>query len=146
MNHCFGLIMQTLQALAYIATVVVSILVYWQIKGVKDQSTTTFEDRLTEHYRRIMENIPIDIWLGSKLDDLDKEPKNRCEDAIYRYIDLCQEQVSLHDEGRVTDPTWTQWGDGIKSNMRIPVFKEIWDQVKVKRPDNFLELSKFLSF
>jgi hypothetical protein len=136
-----------IKALADTATIVTAGLVYlaWkQIKLVKEQSTSSFEDGLTEHYRRIMENIPVDIFLGSALESLDPELKNCCRDAIYRYIDLCQEQMFLHDKGRVTDATWIEWGAGIKSNMKIPAFKLVWDDVKVKLPDSFLELRKFL--
>ncbi len=116
-----------------------------QIDLVRQQATTSFEDSLTEHYRRIMESIPTAIWLGSKLEELDKERKNPCRDAIYRYIDLCQEQAFLHDDGRISDKTWTQWGDGIKSNLKIPAFKEVWDEVKAKRRDSFSELKRLLS-
>ena len=53
------------QALANTATIVTAGLVFlaWkQIKLVKEQSTTSFEDGLTEHYRRIMESIPIEYF------------------------------------------------------------------------------------
>ena len=99
-----NLFMLIIQALACIATVVTAFLVYlaWkQIKLVKEQATTSFEDGLTQHYRQIMESIPINIWLGSALETLNEERQNRCRDAIYRYIDLCQDQVVLHAKKRI---------------------------------------------
>lgn len=52
---------QLAQALASIATVVLVILAWQQIRLVRKQATTTFEDSLTAQYRKIMENIPTDI-------------------------------------------------------------------------------------
>ncbi len=141
--------LQLVQALANIATVVTAGLVFlaWkQIKLVKEQATTSFEDGLTEHYRRIMENIPTDIWLGSELKSLEKERHDRCRDAIYRYIDLCQEEAFLHGKNRVTDPTWVEWSDGIKTNiMKIPAFKQVWAEVAKGRPESFSELRALLA-
>jgi hypothetical protein len=119
-------------------------LVREQIDLLRQQATTSFEDSLTAHYRRIMESIPTNIWLGGGLNTLDEVRQNLCRDAIYRYIDLCQEQTVLHDENRIADSTWKQWGDGIRSNMKILAFQQVWNEVKTARPDNFLELAIFL--
>jgi hypothetical protein len=130
---------QLAQALASIATVVLVILTWQQIRLVRKQATTTFEDSLTAQYRRIMENIPTDIWLGSQLKTLDKERQNQCRDAIYRYLDLCNEQAFLHTKKRVTDEVWNEWIQGIKGNMELPAFKEVWAEVAQKSPDSFKE-------
>ena len=125
--------LKIVHGLADIATVVTAFLVFlaWkQIKLVKEQATTSFEDGLTQHYRQIMESIPINIWLGSALETLDEERQNRCQDAIYRYIDLCQDEVVLHAKKRITDATWIEWEAGIKTNMTIlPAFKQVWGVV-----------------
>jgi hypothetical protein len=55
------------QTIASVATVVAVVLTWLQLIQVKKQARTTFEDRLNEQYRRIMEDIPADIWLGSRL-------------------------------------------------------------------------------
>jgi hypothetical protein len=73
---------QLTQALASIATVVLVILAWQQIRVVGKQARTTFEDSLTRQYRKIMEDIPTDIWLGSELRALDEELQHRCRDAI----------------------------------------------------------------
>jgi hypothetical protein len=139
--------LQITQIGASIATVATAGLVFlgWkQIKLVREQARTTFEDKLTQHYRRIMEDIPTDIWLGSELQSLDKDRQERCRDAIFRYLDLCQEQAFLHDSGRVTDDTWTQWCEGIRANMRLPAFNEVWQEVQEKCPYAFLELRSLI--
>src|ERR1035441_3047204 len=131
---------QLTQALASIATVVLVILAWQQIRVVGKQARTTFEDSLTGQYRKIMEDIPTDIWLGSELRALDEALQHRCRDAIYRYIDLSNEQAFLHNKKRVTDEVWTEWSDGIKYNMKLPAFEEVWEQVKEKCPASFKEL------
>jgi len=129
-----------IQALASIATVVYVVLTWQQVKLFRNQATTAFEDGLTTQYRRIMEDIPIDIWLGAELKTLPKETQERCRDAIYRYIDLSNEQSFLHSKRRVTDEVWFEWRSGIKGNMELPAFKEVWSEVSQSFRDNFNEL------
>ncbi len=131
---------QLTQALASIATVILVILTWQQIRLVRKQATTTFEDSLAAQYRRIMESIPTDIWLGSQLKTLDIERQAQCRDAIYRYIDLSTEQAFLHTKKRVTDEAWNEWIEGIKGNMELPAFKEVWAEVVQKCPESFKEL------
>jgi len=124
---------------------VLVVLTWQQIRLVRKQATTTFEDNLTAQYRRIMENIPTDIWLGSQLKTLDKERQLQCRDAIYRYIDLSNEQAFLHTKKRVTDEAWNEWSQGIKGNMELPAFKEVWGEVAQKYPGSFKELRAVVS-
>ncbi len=131
---------QLAQALASITTVFLVILTWQQIRLVRKQATTTFEDSLAAQYRRLMENIPTDIWLGSQLKTLDKEHQLQCRDAIYRYIDLSNEQAFLHTKKRVTDEAWNEWIEGIRGNMELSAFKEVWVEVGQKHPDSFKEL------
>jgi hypothetical protein len=116
------------------------VLTWLQLIQVRKQARTTFEDSLTEQYRRIMENIPTDIWLGSELKALGEEQRDRCRDAIYRYIDLSNEEAFLYSKKRGTDDSWIEWHKGIKTNMKLPAFAEVWAQVKEKGPASFEEL------
>lgn len=87
-----------------------------------------------------MESIPTNIWLGAQLKNLDAVHQDQCRDAIYRCVDLSNEQAFLHTKKRVTDDTWKEWLEGIKSNMELPAFKEVWAEVATKCPDSFKEL------
>jgi hypothetical protein len=120
--------------------VVAVILTWQQLRLVRKQATTTFEDRLTEQYRRIMEDIPTDIWLGSELKALGEVQRDRCRDAIYRYIDLSNEEALLFGMKRITDDAWTEWRKGIQTNLKLPAFAEVWAQVKKKNAGGFEEL------
>ena len=131
---------QLAQAFVSIATVLLAIFAWQQLRQLRKQATTTFEDSLTAQYRRIMESIPTDVWLGSQLKTLDKERQDRCRDAIYRYLDLSNEQAFLHIKKRITDEAWNEWSKGIKGNLELPAFKEVWAEVGGKYRDSFKEL------
>jgi hypothetical protein len=133
-------VFQLIQTCSSVATVVYVVLTWQQIRLVKRQITTTFEDSLTTQYRGIMEDIPISIWLGAQLNTLPREHQDRCRDAIYRYIDLSNEQVFLHEKKRVTDERWAEWKTGIKGNMELPAFKEVWAEVSSRFGNSFKEL------
>ena len=128
------------QIAMFFATVVFVAVAWQQLKLLSGQARTAFEDSLTAQYRRIMKSIPTDVWMGLELNALDEEQRERCRDAIYRYIDLCNEQAFLHRKKRITPETWAEWSDGISSNMRLPAFVEVWDEVVRKCPKSFAEL------
>jgi len=131
---------EPIQAIASLATVVAVVLTWLQLRQVRKQATTTFEDRLTQQYRRIMEDIPTAIWLGSELKSLSEQQRDRCRDAIYRYIDLSNEEAFLYDKRRVTEDAWIEWRKGIETNMKLPAFAEVWAEVNEKSPASFEEL------
>jgi hypothetical protein len=133
-------VFELIQALAPTATVVAVVLTWLQLRQVRKQATTTFEDRLTEQYRRIMENIPIEVWLGSDLKTLPEQQRDRCRNAIYRYIDLSNEEALLYNNKRITEDAWVEWRKGIETNMRLPAFAEVWAEVNEKTPAAFEEL------
>jgi hypothetical protein len=47
------------QTIASVATVVAVVLTWLQLIQVRKQARTTFEDKFTEQYRKIMEDIPL---------------------------------------------------------------------------------------
>ena len=121
----------------FLATVGLSAIAWWQLRQLRTESTTTFEDSLTEEYRKIMKSIPTDVWLGSELNTIEEPHQQPCRDAIYRYIDLSNEQAFLHHEGRVRPETWRIWREGMLCNMALPAFHELWKEVAHKAPESF---------
>ena len=127
-----------------IATFALAVVAWWQIAQIREQTATSFEDRLTEQYRKLMKDIPTDVWLGADLKTVPKEQQRRCRDAIYRYIDLSNEQAFLHNVGRVRPETWRVWKEGIKSNMDLRAFDEVWKEVAHKTPEAFTFLRELI--
>jgi hypothetical protein len=150
-HESLQLAFQAAQAVGAIATAVLVLLAWLQIKAVKEQvklareqARTTFENSLTEQYRAIIRDIPIDIWLKAELKELSPEQQNRCRDAIYRYIELSQEEAFLYENKRVSHEAWIQWSDGIKGNMALPAFRDVWALVDKGRPESFNEFRALL--
>ena len=131
---------ELIQTSASVATMVAVVLTWLQLIEVRKQARTSFEDRLNEQYRRIMEDIPANIWLGSKLEALGEEPRARCRDAIFRYIDLSNEEAFLYNKKRITKDTWIEWRKGITANLKLPAFAEVWAEVNELSPASFEEL------
>lgn len=126
-----------INALASVATAIGVFLAGWQIRLAKRQAITQFEDDLTKQYREIIKDIPTDALLGLEISDDEYE---RTRHAFYRYIDLCNEQVFLRQQGRVCEGTWKLWGDGIESNLLRPAFQKAWIDIKRKSDKDFREL------
>jgi hypothetical protein len=63
---------------------------------------------------------------------LSEERRDRCRDAIYRYIDLSNEEIFLYNKRRITEDAWIEWRKGIETNMKLPAFAEIWAEVNEK--------------
>ena len=117
-------------------SVVVGVFQLWQTKKANQ---TQFEDDLTKEYREISKTIPIKALLGK---ELTTEESAEAQRGLYFYIDLCNEQVFLRQNGRVCRATWIFWQDGIKTNLARPAFKKAWEDFKLTAPKDFKELRR----
>lgn len=130
-----GSILEHIAALSTAAGVVVICI---QIILLKRQSQTQFEDTLASEYRSLIKEIPSGILQGDDKVKLDND--NKAKEAIFNYIDLSNHQVFLRMNGRISRKTWIFWCAGIKYNLSLPAFKEVWDDVKRNSKDIFVEL------
>ena len=124
-------------ALASIATAIAVFMAWWQIRLAKQLAKTQFEDDLSRQFREIIQKIPVDALLGKELDE---ESYRESRDDFFRYIDLCNEQVFLRMNDRVSDATWKLWSDGIRAFLNRPAFKRAWLEFTKESPDIFREL------
>lgn len=128
-----------LQALASIATALGVLFAAWQLLLAKRQATTAFEDSLAREYREIAQRIPVRALLG---DTLPPEEAAAALDDFYHYVDLSNEQVFLRQNGRVTEATWRNWADGMRTMLTRPAFGAAWEEIKARAPDSFEELRR----
>ncbi|MGR6805344.1 hypothetical protein ACU6VI_03405 [Sphaerotilus natans] len=110
---------------------------FWQLRLLKTQSVTSFEDGLVDEYRDIAKDLPLDALLGA---DMTAPQVADALPAFYRYFDLCNQQVFLHKQGRIRAETWVLWKDGIVSNLRRPAFALAWAEIAAKAAGDFDEL------
>lgn len=122
---------------ANLATAVAIIFAAWQIWLSKKQAETTFEDSIAKEYRELAAKLPTKALLGESLTD---DEYSDSFDEMYHYFDLCNEQVFLNQEKRISDKTWRFWEDGIKSNMSRPAFERAWSEIANRSENDFSEL------
>jgi hypothetical protein len=107
------------------------------------QALTAFEDSMTNQYRAIAAELPVDVFLNRPVP---AEELATHRSAFYRYFDLCNEQVFLRSVGRVSRQTWTQWRDGIRQNLSRSAFRESWKQHFDQETDaDFDELRRLMA-
>ena len=107
----------------------------------RTNARTDFEDRLSEQYRQIVKPRLAEGLL---------EPLSANERAIvapyYEYFDLCNEQVFLRMQGRISRRTWNEWQQGIETNLMRGGISQAWNVI-AKQDDfpDFQELRLLFS-
>ena len=132
--------MTPVEIVTFVSTVVTPLgvgVAAWQLWLAQCQSTTSFEDSMMKEYRALAATLPTKALLGEALT---ADEQSAALDEFYRYFDLCNQQVYLHQEGRVTHKTWDFWRAGIISNMRRPAFARAWAEVAARANGDFSEL------
>lgn len=110
-----------------------------QLRLLEKQGVTSFEDGLVREYRELASTLPLPALLGEPIsDELHREKL----DEFYRYFDLCNSQVFLHDQGRISDPTWAFWEQGIRTNLARPAFARAWSEIAARANGDFAELRR----
>ena len=132
---------QLLQAVGAVATAIGVAVAAGQLWLQKVQQRTDFEDRLTEQYRTILAELPLDALLDREFDEVTREKALR---AFYRYFDLTNEQIFLHDQRRISPETWANWKEGILANMNRKAFRDAWDEIADAAPHAFDELRQLV--
>ncbi|MFW5452786.1 hypothetical protein [Thioalkalivibrio sulfidiphilus] len=113
----------------------------WQIWRTAEQSKTTFEDALSKEYRELIRAVPYKALIGQELTD---DEILGCKDAIFNYLDFCNQQIYLRSKKRIRCDTWMEWQDGMKVNMTLPLFSEVAAEVFSQLPDVFEGLRRVM--
>lgn len=108
----------------------------WQLRITKVIAQLQFEDALAKEYRDLAARIPTKVFFGSSLSDSEHK---ETRDEFYRYVDLTNAQVSLRIQGRISQPVWQSWCEGIEYNLRLPAFAKAWSEIQ-DRTLSFQEL------
>lgn len=130
-------LIEFLSALASAATAAGVAVAAYQLLMTRKQALTTFEDSLNSQYRIAIERLPLEALFGEAI------PSNEIDALLphfYRYFDLCNEQAFLRMSKRISERTWRNWEDGIKSNLNRPAFAAAWSEVAARANDDFEHL------
>lgn len=127
------------QTLSSVGTFLGVIFAAYQIGQQKRISQSNFEDSLDQQYRSLIREIPVDALIGQEVEEAKKEVTR---EAIYNYLDLCNEQVYLRKNNRITRERWLIWQEGIEANLNKIEFQKIYKEVYDSEPDTFTSLFK----
>jgi hypothetical protein len=83
-----------------------------------------FEDKYIERYWSILDKLSLEA-----LSLAEQDPKRSDEEAIRRYILLCEDELQARANGYISDATYFEWADGMLDQFKQPMFKEIWGKV-----------------
>lgn len=124
---------------ASVATAIGVAIAAWQIRRNAEQTKTSFEDSLNKEYRELMRPVPLKALVGENVTEKEAEA---AKEAIYNYLDFCNQQVYLRKQKRIRKPTWLEWQEGMKINFALPLFAEVAQLVFARLPHIFSELRK----
>jgi hypothetical protein len=107
-----------------------------QLRFNQRQARPTFEDNVSSNYRALVAELPVEAMMDC---ELSAELQLKSQSVFYRYFDLCNEQIYVHQTGRVTDTTWDEWRAGIETNLRRRAFRTAWSQLAGRIGGDFQE-------
>ena len=127
-----------ISAIASAVSAVGVLLAIRQLRLTKGIAQKQFEDHLAREYRDLAGQLPVKALLGRQLNE---DEYREAFDKLFRYIDLCNEQVFLRQQDRISLDVWENWCAGIESNLRRPAFGRAWGEIKAKC-ESFAELRR----
>lgn len=139
--------MTTLDAFTLLSSVATAVgvgIAAYQIWVGRVQSVTQFEDSFAKEYREVAAKIPPRALLGAELTDEEKETRQYF-DELFRYFDLCNEQIFLRQKNRIRPETWVFWCDGMRSNFKKPAFQWAWAEIETTKTTEYSELRRLVN-
>ena len=130
-------LLESLSALASLGTAVGVAVAAYQLFVARRQAMTAFEDSLNNQYRIAIGRLPVEALFG---EELPKGGQDSLLPHFYRYFDLCNEQAFLHAHGRISEKTWRNWQEGIRSNLTRPAFAFAWAEIARRASGDFAAL------
>ena len=73
---------------------------------------------------------------------LTREAGAEDEVVIFRYLDLCEDEIELRMLGRVTDGTWGFWAKAMHQQASVPAYQAVLDRAPL---DQFVCLRRLLA-
>lgn len=83
----------------------------------------------TKRYQEILFKLPAAVFTRGATKDQGTKPFTEIEGPLRAYIDLCAEELFVHDAGMIPENVWANWEAGIRAVFEIPAIKELWARV-----------------
>ena len=103
------------------------------LRGIRDQLRLSTFLEYTGRYSQIMDAVPFEARDPYRVFDLESLPTDEREQvlgAVRKYVNLCSEELHLHELGRIDKETWEVWQTGIRDTMRTACFQKGWQMIR----------------
>ena len=119
--------------------VIIAVVQLWQSEKL---AKTEFEDQFRRDYREICASLPVHVFLGH---ELPPEEIQQNLGTFHEYFHLCNSQIFLQKQGKISKSTWAIWARGIHANLALPAFLQAWNYIHSEANTHRLHhLSEFL--
>ena len=136
-------LLEWITAIASTATAIGVLIAVFQLWHAKNLASTQFEDQLRKDYRDLCANLPVKSFLG---EELSTEELDDSLSGFHQYFHLCNSQIFLRAQGRISTATWQMWSRGLAANFELPAFRQAWDFIDERATVHRLEyLSRFMN-
>jgi hypothetical protein len=84
-----------------------------------------FESMYVERYWKILDQLSLEAVKASPGAEAGRDD----EKAIRNYILLCEDELEMRRNGYISDTTYRVWADGMRDQLKQPMFEKIWVEV-----------------
>jgi len=115
------------------AVLVAAFAIIVTLRGVRNQLWIIVFTEYTKRYSETVKDLPSEARRPNgkfDLSQLDGSDRDRVYNAMRSYLNLCSEEFYLHKKKRIDTETWEIWKLGIKDIMRLPWFRNTWDEIR----------------
>ena len=131
-----------ISAFAAVLSMLGIFLAFRQLRLSRYIAQMQFEDGLSREFREIAAKLPKRALMGDAIPDSESD---QLFDEFYRYFDLCNEQIFLRTQNRVSTSTWSNWQSGIRSMLARTAFREAWNVILAYPQHGLDELARLIT-
>lgn len=117
-----------------IALIITALGVLFVLVGLRQsyrERLRQFEAMYIERYWKILDQLSLNAVQGTGPASINAED----ERAIRSYILLCEDELQMRSNGYISDSTYAVWAEGMRCQLRQPMFRTIWQRVKQEAED-----------
>lgn len=119
-------------AIGGIVVIVGGVFAIFQLWLMTRQGHRQFEHLYSQRYWVIMDRLSIEAQLGTSGT---RKPRRSEQEALFAYVQLCEDEADMYEQGRVTRATWTIWKSGIDAMLSSAQVGHIIDSAPHSRFD-----------
>lgn len=128
--------LDVITAIASTATAIGVIIAVVQLWHAEKLAKAEFEDQFRRDYREICKDLPVKAFLGHQLSPEELEGSLS---VFHQYFHLCNSQIFLRSQNKISDPTWKMWASGIEANLELEAFAQAWEFIHTEATKHRLE-------